>query len=175
MPTSLNSETEAFSENTEKPPSTMGSAAICEKRASSHMIPFPNPDKLEFNPPALKPKRLQFTRIFRRRFFPQATPKEWNDWHWQISHSIRTIDQLRRMLKLSAAEEKAVCENRLTLPMSVTPYYMSLLDPNDDSQPLRRTVIPTAWELLRTEGEADDGESAHQPAGLALQRRGLGL
>ena len=169
MPTSLNSETEAFSENTEKPPSTMGSAAICEERASSHMIPFPNPNELDFNLPKLQAtlssKCLQVTRIFRRRFFPKATPKEWNDWHWQISHSIRTIEQLRRMLKLSVNEEKAVQENSLTLPMSVTPYYMSLLDPNDASQPLRRTVIPTARELLRSEGEADDplGEDLQSP------------
>ena len=169
MSTSLNSETDSLSENTEKPPSTVGSAMICEERASSRMIPFPNSNKLEFNPQKLQatlnPKRLQVTRIFRRRFFPKATPGEWNDWHWQISHSIRTVEQLRRMLNLSVNEEKAVRENRLALPMRVTPYYMSLLDPNDASHPLRRTVIPTAGELLRTEGEADDplGEEHQSP------------
>jgi lysine 2,3-aminomutase len=42
---------------------------------------------------------------------------------------------------------------------------MSLLDAEDAWQPLRRTVVPTQSEFVRTEGEADDplGEDAHSP------------
>jgi lysine 2,3-aminomutase len=51
------------------------------------------------------------------------------------------------------------------LPVGVSPYYMSLLDPTDSRQPLRRTVVPTLNEFVRTEGEANDplGEDAHSP------------
>jgi lysine 2,3-aminomutase len=51
------------------------------------------------------------------------------------------------------------------LPLSITPYYMSLVSPDDPEQPLRRTVVPTASEFRRAPGEADDplGEDGHSP------------
>jgi lysine 2,3-aminomutase len=51
------------------------------------------------------------------------------------------------------------------LPVGVTPYYMSLLDADNPLHPLRRTVIPTAGEFVRSIGEADDplGEDQHCP------------
>ena len=51
------------------------------------------------------------------------------------------------------------------LPVGITPYYMSLLDPADPLQPLRRTVIATTDEFTRTAGEDDDplGEDTHTP------------
>jgi lysine 2,3-aminomutase len=42
------------------------------------------------------------------------------------------------------------------LPVSVTPYYMSLVSRDDRNQPLRKTVIPTTHEFLKNPGEADD-------------------
>ncbi len=51
------------------------------------------------------------------------------------------------------------------LPVRITPYYMSLLDYDNADQPLRRTVVPTTSEFVRTAGEADDplGEDSHSP------------
>ena len=51
------------------------------------------------------------------------------------------------------------------LPFSITPYYMSLISRDDPRQPLRRTVVPTAHELVRSHGEADDplGEEHDSP------------
>ena len=51
------------------------------------------------------------------------------------------------------------------LPVGVTPYYMSLIDPDDPQQPLRKTVVPTTAEFTRMPGEADDplGEDGHSP------------
>jgi lysine 2,3-aminomutase len=51
------------------------------------------------------------------------------------------------------------------LPVAVSPYYMSLLDPHNPLEPLRKTVIPTTREFIRTPGEADDplGEDGHSP------------
>ena len=51
------------------------------------------------------------------------------------------------------------------LPVSITPYYMSLVSRDDRNQPLRRTVIPTTAEFDRGLGEADDplGEDGDSP------------
>jgi lysine 2,3-aminomutase len=42
------------------------------------------------------------------------------------------------------------------LPVSITPYYASLLDPDDPSDPMRRCVVPVVDECLHTAGEEED-------------------
>jgi len=105
------------------------------------------------------------TRGFRRQFFASTTDLEWNDWRWQLRNRIRTSDHLERMLELSDDERLALTSVGSQLPLGITPYSMSLLDPIDSMQPLRRTVVPTALELIQGPGEAADplGEEKHSP------------
>jgi lysine 2,3-aminomutase len=106
------------------------------------------------------------SRVFRKRFFPDATRADWNDWHWQLRNRIKSCDALERILRLSQAERQAATSDlRGALPLSITPYYASLLDESDARQPLRRTVVPDPAEHARTPGEADDplGEDRHSP------------
>ena len=105
------------------------------------------------------------TRAFRRAHFPDASDKDWNDWRWQSRKRIRTLEQLDRMLVLSDDERQALVDAGSMLPVGITPYYMSLISRNHPDQPLRRTVIPTSGEFIRTAGEADDplGEDHHSP------------
>jgi lysine 2,3-aminomutase len=69
------------------------------------------------------------------------------------------------MLNLSDAEGNALLDGGTMLPVGVTPYYMSLIDPDDPLQPLRKTVVPTTAEFTRMPGESDDplGEDRHSP------------
>lgn len=108
---------------------------------------------------------LNKTRAFRKRFFPEATDRQWNDWRWQSQHRIRKLEQFEQIVTLSDDERNALIQGGTMLPVGITPYYMSLLDAEDANQPLRKTVIPTTKEFLRTVGEADDplGEDGHSP------------
>ncbi|MBI1900478.1 MAG: KamA family radical SAM protein [Planctomycetia bacterium] len=105
-------------------------------------------------------------REFRRRHFPGVSRAEWNDWRWQTRNRVRTLAQFERIVELSDDERQALVQRGSMLPVGVTPYYLSLVDPVRPEQGLRRTVIPTTAELVRTRGEADDplGEDAHSPA-----------
>jgi lysine 2,3-aminomutase len=105
------------------------------------------------------------TRVFRRRHFADVSNRDWNDWRWQSRHRIRTLAQLEKMLQLSDGERQALVQGGTMLPVGISPYYMSLLDEENSEQPLRRTVVPTPNEFVRTEGEADDplGEDGHSP------------
>ncbi len=105
------------------------------------------------------------TRLFRRLHFPDVPNKDWNDWRWQSRHRIRTLEQFEKILRLSGGERQAMVDGGTMLPVGITPYYMSLVDPEDPLQPLRRTVVPTPNEFVRTPGEADDplGEDSHSP------------
>jgi len=105
------------------------------------------------------------SRAFRKTFFPDAADQQWNDWRWQSRNRIRTLAQLESMLILADEERGALLAGGSMLPMSITPYYMSLISRDDPQQPLRRTVIPTSAEMARAPGEADDplGEDQHSP------------
>lgn len=102
---------------------------------------------------------------FRTIFFPTATAVEWDDWRWQLRHRIHDPDSLARIIHLTRDEADALRYDGASLPLSITPYYASLLDPSDPLQPLRRTVVPVTAELLQAPGEAADplGEDGHSP------------
>jgi lysine 2,3-aminomutase len=116
-------------------------------------------------PPGRNPRSTFQTRAFRKAFYPGVADRDWNDWHWQARNRLRTLAQLEQVLVLSDEERTALSEGDTMLPVSVTPYYMSLVSRDDRSQPLRRTVIPTASELRHGVGEADDplGEDGDSP------------
>ncbi|MCS6770890.1 MAG: KamA family radical SAM protein [Kiritimatiellae bacterium] len=102
---------------------------------------------------------------FRRRFYPSATLTDWNDWRWQLRHRITDLEGLERIFRLTEEEREAV--RRLNrLPLGITPYYASLIDPVDPAHPLRRTKIPSLAEFQRYPGEYDDplGEERHRVA-----------
>jgi lysine 2,3-aminomutase len=105
------------------------------------------------------------TRAFWKRFFPQASAQEWHDWRWQLRQRLKDLAAAARVLHLSADERSAIARHQGALPLGITPYYASLLDPDEPTQPLRRTVLPVGGEYLRLPGEAEDplGEDAHSP------------
>jgi lysine 2,3-aminomutase len=109
---------------------------------------------------------------FIQRYYPQATLNEWKDWRWQSRNRVRNLAQLENMLVLSEEERAALQQGGSMLPVGITPYYMSLLNAHDPHQPLRRTVIPTTAEFVRTPGEADDplGEDGHSPVPGVVHR-----
>ena len=91
--------------------------------------------------------RLDFRcHAFRRTHFPRASREDWQDWRWQLGHSVRDTATLSGMLRLSPDEWRALEETEGGFPFRLTPYYASLLDPADPSHPLRRTVVPDPAE-----------------------------
>jgi lysine 2,3-aminomutase len=115
--------------------------------------------------PRRMPRTTRQTRLFRKRFYPEITDLQWNRWQWQLRNCIRTPSQLEALLNLTDQERAALAEDGRKLPVSITPYYLSLVARDDGARPLRRTVIPTPQEFIRTPGEADDplGEEADSP------------
>ncbi len=75
-----------------------------------------------------------------------VTPEEWNSWEWQVRNRISTVEQLKAVLPLTKQEEEAITQSLGILRMAITPYYMSLIDPNDPEDPVRKQAIPTMKE-----------------------------
>jgi len=102
---------------------------------------------------------------FRKRFFPTVRAHDWQDWRWQLRHRLKDLDALARIVRLSDDERTAIARHQGPLPVGITPYYASLLDPDNPHHPLRYSVVPVNSEYVRTPGEAEDplSENAHSP------------
>ena len=102
---------------------------------------------------------------FRKTYFPKCSQTEWDDWHWQLKNRITSLAQLAPMIHLSVEESEAINRYSRTLPLAVTPYYASLLEKDNPSQPIRRAVIPVTAEQQFFPGEASDplGEDHDSP------------
>lgn len=69
--------------------------------------------------------------------------------------SITTISQLSKVLNLTP-DELAWKETPISVPLSITEHFMSLIDPDDPNDPLRRQVVPTCKENHVNRGESED-------------------
>jgi len=93
---------------------------------------------------------------FQKRYFPDISEKEWNDWHWQLANAITSFERLKDFLSLTERESSTCHGNQNVLPFKITPYYLSLLERDNIGQPLRKTVIPRLDEFIVSDGEASD-------------------
>jgi lysine 2,3-aminomutase len=96
------------------------------------------------------------SQLFRKRFFPEASALDWSDWRWQVRSRVKDLAGLARIINLSDDEASAIRRHTGSLPVGITPYYLTLFDRDDASQPIRRTHIPVIDEYLRLPGQADD-------------------
>lgn len=86
--------------------------------------------------------------------------EQWNDWHWQVSHRITTVEELKEVIPLTADEESGIEHCLTTLRMSITPYYASLIDPTNPHCPVRKQAVPTSLEVHV--GEHDLSDPLHE-------------
>jgi lysine 2,3-aminomutase len=96
------------------------------------------------------------SQSFRKRFYPEITTAEWQDWQWQFRNRITDIDALSQIIWLSEEEMFPMRSTEGSLPFAITPYYASLLDDIDVNHPLRRMVVPLSDECFRAAEEHDD-------------------
>lgn len=92
----------------------------------------------------------------RKEMFPEVTDAQWNDWRWQVQNRIETLEDLKKYIHLTPAEEDGVKQTLKTLRMAITPYYLSLINPDDPNDPVRRQAIPTGLETHRSAADLLD-------------------
>ena len=92
----------------------------------------------------------------RKELFPTVSDEQWNDWKWQVKNRIETLEELKKHINLTAEEEEGVAKSLQTLRMAITPYYMSLIDPDDRNCPVRKQAIPTGAETHKSAADLLD-------------------
>jgi lysine 2,3-aminomutase len=74
----------------------------------------------------------------------------WEDWKWHVRNSIRTVEAAEKILGVTFSDEKRALYKRTLdkFPMSITPYYFSLIDQEDyESDPVFMQAFPDIREL----------------------------
>jgi len=100
-----------------------------------------------------------------RRLFPDATSEQWHDWRWQLRNGVRSLAQLERFVPLTESERQGCIETSGVFRMGISPYYLSLIDPEHPFCPVRMQAIPSRAEATVRPGELADplGEDKTRP------------
>ena len=85
-----------------------------------------------------------------------VTEEEWSDWRWQIANRITTVDKLRQVINLTDEEAEEIERSLGKLRMAITPYYASLMDPDDPKCPIRKQAVPTIHETIIAKADLHD-------------------
>ena len=100
----------------------------------------------------------------RAPIYQDVPDEKWNDWRWQLSHRLNTVEEFEKIFKLTTSEKEALQSDHL-FRVDITPYYASLINPDDPDDPIRRQVVPTAAEIVPFTGMMEDSlaEDMHSP------------
>ncbi|MCR3905512.1 MAG: lysine 2,3-aminomutase [Tenericutes bacterium] len=92
----------------------------------------------------------------RHKYFKDVSENDWNNWKWQTSHRIRTAAELKKYIKLTQEEESTIEKVLGHLRMAITPYYLTLIDPDNTKCPIRLQAIPFGSELISGKNDLYD-------------------
>jgi lysine 2,3-aminomutase len=77
---------------------------------------------------------------------PTQASFNWNDWRWQIRNRIRTVEQLEKFLP-SLSDQQDLRKVAAKYPLAITPYYASLIQRPDTSDPVFAMCVPQVAEM----------------------------
>ena len=92
----------------------------------------------------------------RKELFPNVSDAEWNDWKWQVKNRIETYEELSKYFTFGPEEAEGIKKALAKFRMAITPYYLSLIDPNDPFDPIRRQAIPQGAECNIAPADLND-------------------
>ncbi len=90
---------------------------------------------------------------------------EWKDWKWQLKHSIRSLDKFEYLtgIRFPDKEREELSETFDQFPLSITPYYLSLIDvKNFRNDPVFKQAFGSVQELQTLSSELKDPLSEDQ-------------
>jgi lysine 2,3-aminomutase len=76
----------------------------------------------------------------------------WDDWRWQNQNAIRTVRQLKKLLRFSTKELAGLQILEDEFKTAIPPYYFSLINPNESDDPIRLQAVPSSAELENPSG-----------------------
>lgn len=100
------------------------------------------------------------------------SPWQQRDWRQELSTNVTSVDELKMYLPLGPEEEEKLRQAVDIHPMNIPRYYLSLIDPFDPDDPIRKLCIPQAEELVVA---GTMGETTKDPYGDDKHDKGNGV
>jgi len=96
--------------------------------------------------------------------YADVPDEKWNDWRWQLSHRLNSSEEIGTIIPLTESETKALNSSGL-FRVDITPYFISLIDPDDPEDPIRKQIIPRSEEMQAFTAMMEDSlsEDRHSP------------
>jgi len=85
-----------------------------------------------------------------------VTDEEWNDWRWQVRNRLSDVDEIKQVVNLNDQEVEDIRNVMHGFRVGITPYYASLMDPDDHRCPVRMQAVPILAETHKGEGDMED-------------------
>jgi lysine 2,3-aminomutase len=103
-------------------------------------------------------------RSRRAPLWADVPDEKWDDWRWQLSHRVNSLDEIGQVINLSDEEREGLAADD-KFRVDITPYFASLIDPDDPDDPIRRQVIPLGREQQAFTAMMEDSlaEDRHSP------------
>ncbi|MBI4268081.1 MAG: KamA family radical SAM protein [Chloroflexi bacterium] len=79
--------------------------------------------------------------------FAHVRREDWNNWKWQFRNRITTVEELSKFIPLSQKEKLRLKLVTAKYPLAITPYYLSLINPADPQDPVRKQAVPSFREI----------------------------
>lgn len=79
----------------------------------------------------------------------------WSDWRWQMRHRLRTVERLLECFP-SLRDQPTMAQAAEKFPLAITPYYASLIQRPDASDPVFQMCVPQVQELVDPPFLSDD-------------------
>lgn len=101
---------------------------------------------------------------FKEFYFKGVSSSQWSDYRWHLQNLIRNINKVSSFLKIDPEEYTKLLKNEKKLNISITPHFLSLINPEDMEDPLRKQCVPSSLEFSSEEGSQDPlGEKLKTP------------
>ena len=100
----------------------------------------------------------------RAPIYADVPDEKWNDWRWQLGHRLNTVEEIEKIIPLTESERKALNASDL-FRVEITPYFISLINPDDPEDPIRKQIIPRSEEMQAFTAMMEDSlaEDRHSP------------
>lgn len=96
---------------------------------------------------------------------------DWLDYKWQLKNRIKDSETLSQIINLTPEEKKAVDNVGEQFRWSISPYYLSLINPDETFDPIKLMAMPSFMELEDTYTNLDPmNEEYTNPAGTITRR-----
>ena len=96
------------------------------------------------------------TNITGSQTFKEIPKDLWDSWKWQMKNRIRELEELEGIVNFKEDEKLDIERACKVFPMSITPYYASLIDRDDPNCPIRRQAVTDVRELEVADYDMED-------------------